>query len=141
MENKEVFVLSDPDKEPEQELLKKLLADRWFWLNSVLDHARTRRKAITEEWKYYQDARQWLFRITSKKETICWIGILHETFRITFYFSRKYETAIEKSDLPEIIKESWRQTEGKTFRPVSIKMEQEEDIDLACKLIDLKLLQ
>ena len=48
-----------------------------------------------------------------KKKTLFWIGILQDTFRITFYFGDKAEPLIENSDLPATMKEDFKN--GKTI--------------------------
>ena len=65
-------------------------------------------KNISEEWKYYNDGKAWLFRALKKKKTLFWIRILKDTFRIAFWFSDKFEPIILESDLPENIKDEYK---------------------------------
>jgi len=56
----------------------------------------------------YNDGKSWLYRALRKKLTIYWVGILKDTFRISFWLSNKAEPLVESSDLPERIKEEFR---------------------------------
>ena len=60
-------------------------------------------KSISEEWKYYNDGKTWLFRTLKKKKTLFWIRILKNTFRIAFWFINKLEPIILESDSHEKI--------------------------------------
>jgi ABC-type uncharacterized transport system YnjBCD substrate-binding protein len=108
------------------------------WLE-IMDHVRENYKETKGEWRYYNDCKQWLFKMQQKSRTLFWIAILEGTFRITFYFGDKAENMIEKSELPEIIKHYFRT--GKRYgsiRPVSIKISGLHDIDSVIKLIEIK---
>ena len=65
-------------------------------------------KSISEEWKYYNDGKTWLFRTLKKKKTLFWIRILKNTFRIAFWFINKLEPIILESDLHEKIKDEYK---------------------------------
>jgi hypothetical protein len=45
---------------------------------------------------------------------------------------------IATSELPEEIKESCRQTKGSKLRPVSLKMIDDSEVEIAIMLVDLK---
>ena len=141
MSDNEVFILTDPFVEPTDDFLEKVLKDKFEWLKTIRKYAAENHQDVVEEWKYYNDVKQWLFRLKHKNETVCWIGILSDTFRITFYFGAKYEKLIEESDLPEKVKNEYRLTRDQKFRPISIRLGQLTDVVVACKLIDLKFVK
>lgn len=138
MSEKEIFILTDPFTEPTEEFLQQVLGEKYDWWKTIRKYTTENHQNSNEVWKYYNDVKQWLFRLKNKKETICWVGILAGTFRITFYFGSRFETVIENSDLPETIKEGYRQTLEQKFRPISILMTDLSDLVIACKLVDLK---
>jgi hypothetical protein len=81
-----------------------------------------------------------LYRTLRKKETIYWIGVIKDTFRISFWFGDKAESKIEASLLPENIKEEFRSAKRYAHsRAVSIEMRSPNDYDNVLKLIELKL--
>ena len=95
--------------------------------------------ASEEVWNYYNDGKNWLFRVILKKKTLFWIGVLEDTFRITFYFGDKAEPVIEKSSLPEEIKTAFKN--GKRYgkiSAISIKVKSQEDVDNALLVAGIK---
>lgn len=141
MSDKENFVLTNPFVEPSEELIGQILGTKYEWFGTIRKYAAENHKGVNEEWKYYNDVKQWLFRLKHKKETICWIGILSDTFCLTSYFGSKYEPVIENSDLPDRIKEEYLLTGGQKFRPISIRLAELTDVVVACKLVDLKFVK
>jgi hypothetical protein len=93
-----------------------------------------------EVWRYYNDGKSWLFRVLRKKKTLFWVGVLKDTFRITFYFGDKAESLIEKSDLPDAMKVEFKNSRqfGK-FRAITIKVGRTEDIENALRLAEIKV--
>jgi hypothetical protein len=74
-----------------------------------------------------------------KKKTIFWAGVLKDTFRITFYFGNKAETVIEGSNLPQKIKDEFRDAKRYgTLRAISTIITGNNDLDNILKLIELK---
>ena len=74
-----------------------------------------------------------------KKKTLFWIGVLEDTFRITFYFGDKAEPVIEKSSLPEEIKSAFKN--GKRYgkiRPIFFNVTSQEDVDNALVIAGIK---
>jgi hypothetical protein len=139
MTEKEMYILSDPLISPSGELLKTVLGYRFEWWRSLCEYAHINHSPISEVWRYYNDGHQWLFRLLRGKQTIFWMAVLSDTFRVTFYFPEKFETEIEQSDLPGDLKNSYRQTSGQKFRPATILMDTPENLATARKLISLKV--
>ncbi|HNQ37260.1 MAG TPA: DUF3788 family protein, partial [Prolixibacteraceae bacterium] len=67
MSNKEIFILSDPMVEPSPEFLKEVLKEKYDWWTEIRDHVTEHYPHITEVWKYYNDGKQWLYRLMQKK--------------------------------------------------------------------------
>jgi len=139
MESKEKPVLGDKSVYPSDEVLYSLTGENLRIWQKVIDYTTGNYENITSEWRYYNDGKQWLFKIQFKKKTIFWSGVHAESFRITFYFGNKAEAILEGSDLPVIIKEQFRT--AKTFgnmRPVTFSISPDTDLESIFKLIDLK---
>ena len=139
MEAKETPVLGDKSIYPSDDILYLLTGENLRIWQKIIDFASSSYDNITKEWRYYNDGKQWLFKIQYKKKTIYWSGVHSGTFRITFYFGNKAEHILEESDLPEAIKEQFRS--AKTFgnmRPVTFSISPDTDIESIFKLIDLK---
>jgi hypothetical protein len=74
-----------------------------------------------------------------KKQTLYWIGVIKDTFRISFWFGDKAEPVIEASALPDSIKEEFKNAKRYgQLRAISIEMRSAEDLANAIKLVELK---
>lgn len=92
------------------------------------------------EWNYYNDGKKWLFKLIYKKKTIFWIGILEDTFRVTFWFGDKAQHLINDSDVEDKIKEEFKSARKYgAVRAVSVIMNDQTDVDNVLKLIAIKI--
>jgi len=136
----EPMVLNDKSVMPNEEIVFSIIRDKRILWQKIMNYLHDNHADITEVWRYYNDGKSWLFRTLKKGKTIFWIRVLEDTFRIAFYFSDKAEIMIEQSDLPESIKNDFR--DAKRFNTtcgISIEMAESADADNAIKLIELKL--
>lgn len=132
-------LLSDRQVRPTDELIFSVIGDKKSLWKKVMDHLRDQYPDSSGEWNYYNDGKSWLFKMIQKKKTIFWIGILENTFRITFYFGDKAEPVINASDLPESIKNEFRLSKRYgAIRAVTIKMEDSTDAENVLKLVAVK---
>jgi ABC-type uncharacterized transport system YnjBCD substrate-binding protein len=137
-------VLSDPLKEPNEEILFSIIGDKIILWQKILNYLHENHSNVTEVWRYYNDGKSWLFRTLNKKTTIYWIKVLTNTFSVAFYFSDKAESMIEESSLPENIKKDFKKAKkikmGKgAIRSIAIEMKDSEDVENVIQLIELKL--
>jgi hypothetical protein len=135
----EPLVLTDKSVFPNDELVFSHLGQNSQYWQKLLHAVRTRYPDVQEIWNYYNDGKRWLFRTMQKKKTLFWIGVFDGGFRITFYFGDKAASIIEGSDLPEILKDEFRN--GKRFgkiRAISLRVEGPDDIAHAIRLTELK---
>jgi hypothetical protein len=136
----EPIVLTDPAVQPTEELIFSIIGENSVYWEKIVDYLYDHHSDITEEWRFYNDGKAWLYRALRKKNTIYWIGVHEGTFRISFWLSEKAIPMIESSDLPEHIKEEYRN--AKPFnhsRCVTVIMGSDEDLENVTKLIDLKM--
>jgi ABC-type uncharacterized transport system YnjBCD substrate-binding protein len=139
METKEKPILSDPAIIPDDELMKSLLGDKMQWWHHIMNHTMQNYPSVTPIWKYYNDGKQWLFRLLKKKDTIFWTTLYEDTFRVTFYFPDRVEPLIEASTLPEKMKEDFFNGHryGK-IRGITVKVESQQDIEKVLELVAIK---
>jgi hypothetical protein len=134
------IVLTDPNVHPSEDLIYPIIGENRIYWEQLLDHLYDNHFDITEEWRYYNDGKSWLYRALRKKKTIYWIGIIQDTFRISFLISDKAESLIDASDLSEKIKEGFRNAKKfKIGRYISIEMRSPEDYENVIKLVELKI--
>jgi hypothetical protein len=96
-------------------------------------------KDSSGEWNFYNDGKRWLFKMVNRKKTVFWIGILNDTFRVTFWFSDKAESLINECSLSENIKDEFRTSKKYgAIRAVTIKINDNMDVDNVLRLIAIK---
>jgi hypothetical protein len=140
MSEKESLVLSDKQIIPTDDYIFSIIGEKKILWQSIMNYTSENYKDFSGTWNYYNDGKQWLFKLTQKKKTIFWLGVLKDTFRVTFYFGDKAETLIDASDLPQPMKDDFKT--GKRYgkiRAVSVIMNDRADVDNVLKLIALKL--
>jgi len=139
MAENDKLVLSDKSIIPSDEYIFSFLGERKFLWQMIMQHVAESYKEASGSWNYYNDGKQWLYKLVQKKKTLFWGGILQGAFRITFYFSNKAEPVIESSDLPQEIKEGFRTVKRYgLIRPVTILVNDESDVNNVKKLIAIK---
>jgi len=95
---------------------------------------------FSEEWRYYNDGKRWLMKVTRKSKTMLWLSIIPGAFRTTFYFTDKAAQAIDCSSISEELKDQFRS--GKSFgkiRGLTITFRDGSDIENAKSLLTIKL--
>jgi Protein of unknown function (DUF3788) len=133
-------ILGDKDLFPSNELLCSVFGDKMVLWLKLISYVKDNYKDVTGEWRYYNDGKQWLFKMQQKKKTIFWASVLKNTFRITFYFGNKSEPVIEGSTLPQKIKDGFRDARRfGTLRPITTIVNENQDFDNILKLIDVKV--
>ncbi len=136
----EPIVLTDPNVKPTDELVFSIIGGNSVYWEQLVDYLYENHFDITEEWRFYNDGKSWLYRALRKKNTLYWIGVIKDTFRLSFYFGDKAEPIIEASLIPENIKEEFRKAKryGK-LRAISIEMRSAEDLQNVISLVELKI--
>jgi hypothetical protein len=139
MAENEKRVLSDKSVIPDDEHIFSLIGNNKVHWKRIMDHVAGNYKDTSGSWNYYNDGKQWLFKMVQKKKTIFWSGIMDNTFRITFYFGNKAEPIIENSDLPRYISDEFKTAKHYgLIRPVTFLIKSETDVDNVLKLIAIK---
>ncbi len=139
MPEKASLSLTDKEIYPTDDLIFSVIGNKKIFWKDIIDHMINNYKDSMGQWNYYNDGERWLFKMTLKKKTIFWAGILSDTFRITFYLGNKAESVIAESDLPQIIKNEFM--EAKRYgqiRPVTIIISNQIDVDNVFKMIAIK---
>jgi hypothetical protein len=139
MAENDIPILSEREIIPTDEYIFSLLGDKTVFWKSIVAHATVSYKDTSGIWNYYNDGKQWLFKMVQKKKTIFWAAIYKDTFNITFYFADKAETLIDSSELPQSIKDGFKTAKKYgAIRPVSIKVFEQSDVENVLKLIAIK---
>ncbi len=131
--------LNDKNIYPDDEVLALHLGSAKKAWDSFMDLLKTDYPLLSTEWRYYNDGKRWLCKTTKKTKTICWISVWEKFFRVTFYFGKKAEEAINNSALDEKLKAQFLNYEGKLkIRPITIFVKKKSDLKILMTLIELK---
>lgn len=131
--------LKDPDVIPSDDIIISLVGERIKLWQSVLNYAYKNNINVSGDWHYYNDGKQWLFKLVQKKKTIFWAGIIENSFRITFYFGDKAEEIIEESDLPASIKDEFKNAKRfGSIRGITVRINESADTENVFRLINIK---
>lgn len=135
----EPIVLTDPNIQPTDELIFGIIGENSVYWEKLVEYLYDKHLNVSEEWRFYNDGKSWLYKAVKKKQTLYWIGVIKDTFRVSFYFGEKAEPVIEASSLPESIKEEFRSAKRYgQLRAISIEVRSEDDFSNIIQLIELK---
>lgn len=133
-------VLSDKSQFPTTEIIYGHIGKaKPLWL-ALFEHIHASRPDFNEEWRYYNDGKSWLMKVTRKSKTIFWLSVIASSFRTTFYFTERAADAIQGSQLSPALKEQF--VSGKQYnkiRGITITYKNAADIKDAKILLQLKL--
>ena len=136
----ELPLLSDKTIYPTQEIIFYHIGKaRELWI-TLFDYISKNHPGISMEWRYYNDGKSWLMKITNKKKTVFWLSIQKDSFRTTFYFTDKAKPVIARSSVSDTLKEQF--AKGKKYgaiRGITIQYKRKKDLKDAQELIRLKL--
>ena len=136
----ETQLLKDPDVIPSEDVLKNVLGNSVHVVyESYISSIMSTGYGLTYEWKYYNDGKSWLCKISNKKKTVHWLSAWEGCFKIAFYFTEKHLEGIAALDISEKIKEDFCNTKpvGRLL-PMLFIINQEEQLDDLLKVVAFK---
>ena len=132
-------VLIEKDEFPTEKIIYGHIGDTRKYWDSLFVYLHTNYPDFTEEWRYYNDGKSWLMKVTRKSSTVFWLSVIENGFRITFYFGDKAAAIIAESSLSEHLKKQF--SEGKRFgkiRGITIPVKDPNDLEDIKVLIGIK---
>jgi len=131
--------LKDKNEYPNDEILSSYLGNVKNTWDLFINFLKENYPMFSGEWRYYNDGKNWLFKITKKKKTICWVSIYTNMFRTTFYFSDKAEDVIKKSNLKKeyIDQFMYGKRYGK-IKAITVAIKESNDLNTTKMLIEIK---
>jgi len=136
----EIQLLKNPDVIPSEEVLKKVLGNNVHAVyETYISSITSAGYGLTYEWKYYNDGKSWLCKISHKKKTVHWLSALEGCFKIAFYFTEKHLEGIATLDISEKIKEDFCVTKpvGRLL-PMLFTISRKEQLDDLLKVVAFK---
>ncbi len=131
--------LDDASQYPDDGVLSCCLGDAKNAWDSFAAFLKENHPAFAGEWRYYKDGKRWLYKLTKKKTTICWISALEGAFRTTFYFGDKAAELIAASKLKKEYVDQFVQ--GKKYgkiRGITVIVKKAADLTATKTLIEIK---
>lgn len=133
-------LLHDPDVFPSDSVLARWLGRSKPAWDAFMALLKTDYPHMSVDWRYYNDGRTWLCKVTQKTDTIFWMSAWDKFFKISFYFTAKAEAAISASTLPPGLKHSFLHPKGRcSLRPVTTEVRKKADLKPIRELIEIKL--
>jgi hypothetical protein len=132
--------LNDKAEYPSDEVLSRCLGELKQTWDSFIEMIREDCPAFTGEWRYYNDGKSWLYKITRKKQTICWVSVCDRLFKTTFYFPDRAEDAIVASKLKKEYIDQF--TQGRRYgkiRGVTVSIKRRTDLSATRTLMEIKV--
>jgi hypothetical protein len=137
MENK--LALNNKDEFPSEEVISCHLGEANIAWDAFIDMLEKDFPEISHKWRYYNDGKSWLCKVTKKKKTVCWVGVFDKHFKTTFYFTDKAADLITASTLSEKYKDQFK--DGKYYgkiKGISIEIKNPSDLEDTKILIGIK---
>ncbi len=132
-------LLRNPEQIPNEELFEEILPKQLLQSYKEID------KIIADfglfiEWRYYNDGKVWLCKITGKKKTIVWISLWENLIKSSFFFTEKNRSGVESLSIDPKIKTSFSKEKsiGK-LTPLILEIENIAELDDFKKIIEYKL--
>lgn len=136
----EELVLTDKNIYPAEEVIfSHIKRSKANW-NSIFKYIHTNYPELNEEWRYYNDGKSWLLKVTLKTKTIFWLVVIANAFRITFYFSEKAVQSFSKHNISKTLDKKIKESSkvGKSTA-LTFLMNDKENIELVKEAIEVKV--
>lgn len=131
--------LDNPEMFPDDDLLKQTLESAYSAWDIFSRYLKETHPLITGEWRYYRDGKSWLYKVTQKKKTVCWVSVQPGMFRTTFYFPGRAEELIKNSELdPEYIEAFVTGKHYGKTRGLTIEIRTAADLENTKRLMQIK---
>ena len=124
---------------PDDKVLNRCLGKVKNTWDSFIEFINESYPSFSGQWRYYKDGKSWLYKITKKKKTICWVSVYSNKFKTTFYFPDKAEDLITASKLRKQYIDQF--VHGKRYgkiRGITVDVNKPVDLNSTKKLIEIK---
>jgi len=132
-------LLRNPEQIPNEELFEEILPKQLLQTYKEIEKI-IANFGLFIEWRYYNDGKAWLCKITGKKKTIVWISLWENIIKSSFFFTEKNRTGIESLPIETKIKTvfSKEKSIGKLI-PLILEIDNIVELDNFKRIIEYKL--
>jgi hypothetical protein len=131
--------LNDKDEHPSDEVLRHVLGRAKSAWDTFMRLIAEDHPSFSGEWRYYNDGKSWLYKLTNKKKTVCWVSVYPRAFKTGFYFPDRAEELITAGKLEAQYVDQFVQ--GKRYgkiRGITVTVTRPADLDAVRTLIEIK---
>jgi len=131
--------LNDENEYPDDEVLRRALGKAKPAWDAFLGFISESHPSFSGEWRYYRDGKSWLYKLTKKKQTICWVSVHGNAFKTAFYFPDRAEELITAGRLGKEYADQF--IHGKRYgkiRGVVVDIGETTDLNAVKILIEIK---
>lgn len=133
-------IFDDKNKKPDDKMLKDALGKTYKLWEQTKKHIKKEYGEVTEDWRFYNVRSGWLLKTLLKKRNLFFFVPVKDFFKLSFIFGDRAVDAVQKSDLTDNIKTALKNAkkymEG---RGLSIEVKSIEDLEIAKKLLEIKI--
>jgi hypothetical protein len=133
--------LNNQEEYPDDAVLSRHLGSVKGTWDSFMEFIKATYPSFSGQWRYYKDGKNWLYKLTKKKTTICWISVWDGAFKTTFYFPDRAEELMTASKLRKEYVDQF--VHGKKYgkiRGVTVTVKKPADLSATKTLIGIKQL-
>ena len=130
--------LNDKNEHPDDKVLSRALGKAKSAWDSFMDFLDESCPSFTGEWRYYNDGKSWLYKVTKKKKTICWVAVFNGKFKTGFYFPERAEVLIKKSKLAKKYVDQFANNKYGKTRGINVEIKKSADLKATKTLIEIK---
>ncbi|MGV8135734.1 MAG: DUF3788 family protein [Mangrovibacterium sp.] len=132
-------LLNNQNEYPDDIVLGKYLGETKPYWDEITLWVASQFPSMLFEWRYYNDGKAWLCKLTFKKKTICWLSVWDHFFKLGFYFTDKTGAGINNLDIDLLLKENFLNSPyyGK-LKALTVEVKSMEILESVRVLIDYK---
>jgi len=132
-------LLSDPAQEPGDRLFREILNEQLYQTYEELLKILSE-MGLSHEWRWYNDGKAWLCKITHKKKTVAWLSLWENVFKTGFYFTENTGAGIKSLDIDNRLKSSFAQNKpiGKLI-PLTLEIDNKPKLEDFRKIAEYKM--
>jgi hypothetical protein len=105
---KEIQRLCDPEIRPTDKVLADALGKVYTVYREFSQRLSGEESLWVPEWRYYNDGKAWLCKITHKKKTICWLSVWQGFFKVSLFFTAKTSEGVFNLPVDSAVKDEFR---------------------------------
>ncbi|MDF9827339.1 hypothetical protein M2447_001431 [Ereboglobus sp. PH5-10] len=103
-------LLNDPNLPPDAAILKKTLGRSHAAYEALAAGASG--AGLEMSWRYYNDGKAWLCKVTHKKKTVFWLSVRDGLFKTGFHFTEKTRGGVAELDIDANIKSTFARAQA-----------------------------